>query len=91
MEKEIIQAHSISGGMNNPPEVAQRLAGVELVGRVTDLSDGPMLFEIELDSDYYDDREKIIVVPVEFYGDMVRIRDGRSCHKDYARQHWESV
>ncbi len=86
-EREIIHAHSTSGGMNNPSIQQQQAAGVELTGRVTDPNDNPPMIIVK-GKRYFDTREDIYVVPTAFYDDKIMITDGRSCSTTYAKNYW---
>ena len=87
-EREIIHAHSISGGLNNPSIQQQQAAGVELTGRASDPDDKPHAIILRVGQQYHDMSENIIVEPISFYDDKIMIKDGRSCSVIYARQHW---
>lgn len=90
-EREIIHGHASGGSMNNASITQQNIAGVELTGRVSDPDDRPQVMILRVGQQYHDSREDITVEPIEFYGDKIMIKDGRSCSVTYAEQHWSRV
>ena len=85
----VVEAHSISGGLNNPSFAQQWMLGVDLRGNERAGENYPLFFEddIEIGGRYRDSRLGIIVTPVRVYDDKVEVHWGQSCSIEYWKEY----
>ena len=86
---KIVEAHSVSNQMNNPPITQQLMKGVDLRGNEHDGQKIPLVFEedidIELDVWYFDSKLNKSVKPVRIYDGKIEVNWGAACPLSY----WE--